>query len=105
LLVDGVLVQAGALVNGASILRDRAMPEFFTYYHVELATHELILAEGVPAETFVDNVDRLGFDNWADHQAQFGDAEITEMPYPRAKSARQLPTAIRARLAILAEAA
>ena len=99
LLVDGVLVQAGALVNGVTITRETAMPDTFTYYHVELADHALILAEGAPAETFVDNVGRMAFDNWAEHAALFGDeADIAEMPHPRAKSARQVPAAIFARL-------
>ena len=95
-LLDGVLVQAGALVNGVSITRETQVPETFTYYHVEVASHALILAEGVPAETFVDNVDRLAFDNWAEHEALYGnEAAIPEMAYPRAKSQRQVPQAIR----------
>ncbi len=99
-LVDGVLVQAGALINGTSIVRETTMPETFTYYHVELADHALILADGMPAETFIDNIDRMAFDNWAEHEALVGtDAEIVAMDYPRAKSARQVPAAIRARLA------
>ena len=98
-LVDGVLVQAGALVNGSSIVRETTMPETFTYYHVELADHSLILADGMPAETFIDNIDRMAFDNWAEHEALVGsDAEIAAMDYPRAKSARQVPAAIVARL-------
>ena len=97
-LVDGVLIQAGALVNGVTILRETAMQDF-TYYHIELADHALVLAEGVAAETFVDNADRMGFDNWAEHQTLFGtQTEMTEMAYPRAKSARQVPAATRARL-------
>ena len=63
LLVDDVLVQAGALVNGVSIVRERNVPARFTYYHIELDDHSLLLAENTPAETFVDNVDRLAFDN------------------------------------------
>ena len=99
-LMDGVLVQAGALVNGTSIVRETTMPETFTYYHVELADHALILADGMPAETFIDNIDRMAFDNWAEHAALVGtNAGITPMDYPRAKSARQVPAAIRARLA------
>ncbi len=99
LLVDGLRVQAGALVNGANVTRERTMPEFFTYYHIELADHALILANGMPAETFVDNVDRMGFDNWAEHEALFGaDTAIPEMAHPRAKSARQVPSATRSRL-------
>jgi hypothetical protein len=75
----------------------------FVYYHVEVADHSLILAEGVPAETFVDNVDRMAFDNWADHQALYGEqAPVAEMALPRAKSARQVPAATQARILALA---
>ena len=105
LLVDGVLVQAAALVNGKTIRREHAVPEVFTYWHVELADHALILAEGVPAETFVDNVERMAFDNWDEHEALHGaDAPIPEMDLPRAKSPRQVPAAVRRSLAARAEA-
>jgi hypothetical protein len=101
LVLDGVLVQAGALVNGTSIVRETAMPERFTYFHVELDDHSLVLAEGVPAETFLDTVTRRRFDNFADYEALYGDtgATIAEIAAPRIKSARQLPQALRARLA------
>lgn len=100
LLVDGVLIQAGALVNGVTITRETQVPETFTYYHVETASHALILAENTPAETFVDNVDRFRFDNWEEHQTLDGDAAgIPEMDHPRAKSARQVPQKTRTRLA------
>ena len=103
LLVEDILIQAGALVNGVSIIRERHVPEAFVYYHVELAAHALILAEGTPAETFVDNVHRMAFDNWAEHEALYGDAPIAEMGYPRAQSYRQVPQAIRTRLTERAE--
>jgi hypothetical protein len=96
--IDGVLVQASALVNGTSIIRDQSVPPVFAYYHIELATHELLVAEGAPAESFIDNVDRMGFDNWAERGDVAEDA-IEEMPYPRAKSARQVPMSIRQRIA------
>ena len=58
-------------------------------------TTSLILVEGTPAETFVDNVDRMSFDNWA-RQALYGDLpSIPELPLPRAKAARQVPMAMR----------
>lgn len=99
LLVEGVLVQAGALVNGTTIARETDVPEVFTYWHVETADHSLILAEGVAAETFVDNVDRERFDNWDEYLALVGQAEpVTEMDLPRAKSHRQVPAAVRARV-------
>ena len=96
--VDGILVQASALVNGSSIIRDYDVPESFTYYHVELDSHELLLAEGVDAESFVDNVDRMHFHNWEDRMAP--EAAIMEMDLPRAKSARQVPASIRRRLGL-----
>ncbi len=104
LLVEGALVHAGALVNGSSVVRETTVPATFVYYHVELDDHSLILAENTPAETFVDNVDRLNFDNWAEHQALYPDGKIVEeLPYPRAKSRRQVPVGVRVALTARAE--
>ncbi len=102
MLVDGVLACAAALVNGTSIRREATPPAVFTYFHIELATHELVLAEGAPAESFVDNASREAFDNWAEHEALAGNAPIQELPLPRAAAPRQLPAATRQRLAAIA---
>jgi hypothetical protein len=99
LYLDGILVQAAALVNGVSITRMDGMPATFTYYHAELAHHELLLAEGVAVESFIDNAGRWGFDNWQEHEALGPCAPIEEMACPRAKSIRQVPAAISARIA------
>ena len=99
-VIDDALVLASALVNGTSILREASVPEIFTYYHVELDAHALILAENTPAETFIDHVDRLAFDNWDEHQALYPvGRDIAELPYPVAKSHRQVPAAIRQKIA------
>jgi len=104
-MAEGVLIQAGALVNGVSIVRESATPAEFTYYHIELDRHDLIFADGVLAETFVDNVDRMGFDNWDEHQQLYPDGNpIAEMPYPRAKAHRQVPILVREKLAARAAA-
>jgi Ca2+-binding RTX toxin-like protein len=100
ILVNDILIQAGALVNGTSIVRESSVPETFIYYHIELDDHSLVLAENTPAETFVDNVDRMGFDNWTEYQALHPEGyAISEMPYPRAKAYRQVPRSIRECLA------
>jgi hypothetical protein len=104
ILVDGILANAGALVNGTTIRREDDVPRIFTYYNIELAEHDLLLAEGVPAETFVDNVSRNTFDNGAEHTALYGDVTIPEMDLPRATAHRQIPAATRQRLAAIAAA-
>ena len=104
LLVDGLLVQAAALVDGVAVRHEPAPAERFTWYHTELEDHALVLAEGAPAETYLDHVTRRRFDNFAEYEALYG-AEvpaIAELPLPRVKSARQLPAAVRARLDVRA---
>jgi autotransporter-associated beta strand protein len=100
--LDDVLVHAAALVNGVSVLRERAVPERFVYWHVELDTHTLILAENVAAETFLDGCEELAFDNRATRPEP--EAAVAEMPYPRCKSPRQLPRHLRALLTARAAA-
>ncbi len=92
--LDGYLINAGALVNGTTIYQERNVSENFTYYHIETDAHELILAEGVAAETFVDYTDRDAFEN-ADEAP---DRVIPEMPLPRISAARMVPAHIRDRL-------
>jgi hypothetical protein len=100
LLIDGALIQAGALVNGSSIIRDDDVPATFTYHHIETADHSIILAENTPAETFVDNATRASFDNAAEYEARFADTPaVAELDLPRALSHRQVPMAVRQRLA------
>ena len=41
---------------------------------MEFAEHALVLAEGIPAEGFVDNIRRMAFDNWEEREALYGDA-------------------------------
>ncbi|TBX22169.1 Hint domain-containing protein, partial [Nioella sediminis] len=101
MIVDGVICHAGALVNGETITRVplAEMGESYTVYHIETEAHEIILANGAPAETFIDNASRRVFDNWAEFEALYGDVpEMAELPLPRAMSARQVPAHIRARL-------
>ncbi|WP_146343810.1 Hint domain-containing protein [Falsiphaeobacter marinintestinus] len=98
MLIDGVLCNASALVNGTTITRVplTEMGDTFTVYHIETEAHEIILANGAPTETFIDNVSRRVFDNFAEYDALYGDTpEMTELPYPRAMSARQVPGRLR----------
>ncbi len=61
ILCGDILIAARQLVNGASIVQDTATDEI-TYYHLELERHAIVLAEGVPAETYLDTGNRGFFD-------------------------------------------
>lgn len=103
LIIDGLAVNAGALVNGTTITRvpSSELPERVTYYHIETAAHDTILANGAAAETFVDYIGRRVFDNHAEYVALYGDEPvIAEMTLPRVSSRRQLPADLRARFGI-----
>lgn len=47
------------LINGTSVVREAATR--VTYWHVELDSHDILLAEGLPAESFYDMGSRVWF--------------------------------------------
>jgi hypothetical protein len=52
MLVDGVLAPAEMLINGTTIARhEPAGCEGLEYFHIKLEAHDVIYAEGAPAET------------------------------------------------------
>jgi hypothetical protein len=61
LFIDGHLIEAKTLVNGATVIQDETL-RHVTYHHFELERHGIVLAEGVPAETFLDNGNRRMFE-------------------------------------------
>jgi len=102
LILDGLAINAGALVNGATITLDPldSLPERVTYYHVETEDHAVILANGTPAETYVDYAQRRLFDNFQDFLDLYGEERsIPEMGLPRISTPGLIPPALRARLA------
>jgi hypothetical protein len=62
LFLDGVLIPAEFLVNHRSILWDDQAREV-TVYHLELDTHDVLLANGAPAESYRDDGNRWLFRN------------------------------------------
>uniref|UniRef100_UPI000AC072B6 Hint domain-containing protein n=1 Tax=Aureimonas sp. AU22 TaxID=1638162 RepID=UPI000AC072B6 len=94
--LGGILVHASALVDGIAVTRETVADETILYLHVELDRHALLLAEGLAAESFVDNLQHLAFDNSDEREAlSVSDAPVAEMDLPRAKSRRQVPPSIR----------
>ncbi|QEH96929.1 hypothetical protein FXF46_12105 [Gluconobacter thailandicus] len=62
MVFEGKLVPARMLVNGTSILIDRTINSY-TYYHVELESHEAVWAENALTESYLDTGNRNQFDN------------------------------------------
>ncbi|WP_323765506.1 Hint domain-containing protein [Marinovum sp.] len=107
IIVDGFVINAAALVNGGSIdwVPLTELPERATYYHIETENHDVILANGVAAETFVDYAARTAFDNYKEYLDLYGAERIVaEMDRPRISSSRLVPNAIKVRLGIKTDA-
>jgi hypothetical protein len=56
---DGVLIPAKRLVNGSTI--EQIEVDAIDYYHVELPRHDVLLANGLAAESFLDVNGNRGF--------------------------------------------
>lgn len=98
-LIDGLLVNASALVNGSSIVQMQSWPGNLEYYHIETDAHEIILAEGALAETYLDNEGRQKFANYDEFQQMYPNGKtVKELDMPRIKHVRQLPSQIKNRL-------
>jgi hypothetical protein len=98
LYLDGLLIPVERLVNGRSILR-RQCPQEIEYFHIELASHDVILAEGAPAETFVDCDGRMIFHNACEFALLYPGEEPARWHFcaPRVEAGRELDR-VRARL-------
>jgi Hint domain len=71
LLIDGVLVPAEALINGTTITRYEAREyDELEFFHIKLESHDVVYAEGVPAETLL-NVEESAV-NFADYFRRYG---------------------------------
>jgi hypothetical protein len=62
MLLDGMLIPARLLRNDVTIRREEDWASV-TYYHVELETHDVLLAEGAKAESYLDTGNRDTFEN------------------------------------------
>ncbi len=59
--VSGVLIPIKHLINGTTIAQ--VPVDEVTYYHVELPRHDVLLAEGLPVESFLPGADSSDFAN------------------------------------------
>ena len=60
---DDVLIPIRHIINGSTIAQVKV--DRITYHHIELAAHDVLLAEGLPAESFLDMRDGTNYANRA----------------------------------------
>jgi Hint domain len=80
LFVDGFLIPVEWLVNGRSIaLAAMDHRDAIDYFNIELETHEVVFAEGAPAETLLVSNDREDFANFVEYERLYGADERSAM--------------------------
>jgi collagen type I/II/III/V/XI/XXIV/XXVII alpha len=62
ILADDKLICARQLINGATIRQVRTLTAI-EYFHIELETHSILMAEGLPTESYLDTGNRGFFAN------------------------------------------
>ncbi|MCH4091031.1 Hint domain-containing protein [Acetobacter sp.] len=75
--LDGVLVAASALINGETVIQCD-VKEQIEYFNIELDTHDLLMAEGAPSESYVEDGGRGMFHNAAEFYTLYPDAVATQ---------------------------
>jgi T5SS/PEP-CTERM-associated repeat protein len=71
--LQGVLIEAKDLVNGISIVQAEQINSV-TYIHIELDSHDVIIAEGAFSESFLDDDSRGMFHNAHEYRQLYPDA-------------------------------
>jgi hypothetical protein len=102
LYVDGHLIAARYLLNGASVRQENW--EKIVYYHVELESHDVMLVDGMAAESFLDVGNRAAFSNGGepvmlhpDFARKTWDAEACAPDLPKGAELTQLRQTMLAR--------
>ena len=95
LFIFGHLIEARALLGINNVKHVFVKSKNVEYYHVELESHELIFANGMWCETFVNNIsrDRLSSISLTSNRSVFFE-NIVEMNLPRIRFKRQIPAEI-----------
>ncbi|HVB18454.1 MAG TPA: Hint domain-containing protein, partial [Stellaceae bacterium] len=100
LYLDGALVPAEHLVNNLTIVQEEHV-ERVEYFHIELDSHDVIFAEGVAAESYVECDNRGVFHNAGEFALLYPEAEPACWTFcaPRLEAGTDEAVAIRARIA------
>lgn len=98
MFLDGLLIPAHCLVNGTTVTREAGLDRV-EYFHIELESHDVLVAEGAPSESFLDDDSRGMFHNAHEFAALYPDAaQLDGYCAPRVEHGRALEH-VRRRLA------
>ncbi len=89
MFLDGILIPAEHLVNGATIVQEPP-GEDIHYFHLELESHDVLIAEGALSESFVDDDSRAMFQNAQEFRALYPEERQNEAALLRAAGRRRL---------------
>ena len=78
--LKSVLIEAKDLINGVSIVQAERV-ETLEYFHIELETHDVIIAEGALAESFIDDDSRAMFHNAHDYATLYAQEHAAPAHY------------------------
>ncbi len=76
----GVLIEARNLVNGVSIVQAEHV-DTVEYFHIELDSHDVIIAEGALSESFIDDDSRGMFHNAQDYDTLYAEEVVRPAHY------------------------
>ena len=76
LLIDGLLIPVGNLINHTTIRRHDVYGDEFEFFHIKMESHDAIYAEGAPVETLVGADE--GAINFAEYFRLYGVPETEE---------------------------
>jgi Hint domain len=101
--VDGVLIPICFLVNGRSI--EQIATAAIEYWHVELDAHDVMLAEGLPTESYLDAGNRTAFANGGSFVEAHPDFSPKHWAATCLPLVKQSPAVARTKLRLLARLA
>jgi hypothetical protein len=89
--LQGRLIEARDLVNDLTVTQAERVDEV-EYFHIELESHDVIVAEGALSETFVDDDSRGMFNNAHEYKGLYPDAAVAEARYcaPRVRDGYEI---------------
>jgi hypothetical protein len=80
MVIDGRLVPAWFLVNGATVTQT-ASTEQVDYFHLDLGVHDCVIANGAPSESYAEQNNRTMFYNKAEFDATFPGHDQVFQPF------------------------